>query len=151
MIRGAREEENGGEGESERKETAREEAPARSSVGQRRRARRGSGGELGSGELDPINQSDQLAIKDPVDLDSGIDYGVVERVVREDELRPQPDNTWDPPFERAKFFLKLESGKKVKALDAIEEVLVTYAFRESLNSLLRKCITNLLRKFIRII
>ncbi|KAK9104511.1 hypothetical protein Scep_021355 [Stephania cephalantha] len=71
--------------------------------------------------------------------------------LREDELRPRPDNTWDPPFERAKNLLKLESSKKVKALDTIEEVLVTDAFEESSNSLLRKCITNLLRKFIRII
>ncbi|KAK9162819.1 hypothetical protein Syun_003721 [Stephania yunnanensis] len=51
------------EGRTERVSDRREEAPARawrattaSSAGQRWRARRDNGGELGGGEFDPINQ-----------------------------------------------------------------------------------------------
>ncbi|KAK9168852.1 hypothetical protein Syun_000992 [Stephania yunnanensis] len=65
----------------------------------------------------------------------------------EAELRPRPDNTWDPTSERAKKLLKLESGEKVEALDAKEEVLVTDAFGDSSDSYLRKCVTNLPRKW----
>ncbi|KAK9083037.1 hypothetical protein Scep_029508 [Stephania cephalantha] len=43
--------------------------------------RQGRAGKGGDATIE-VDMGDQLANKDPVDLDPGIDYGVVERVVR---------------------------------------------------------------------
>ncbi|XVE79741.1 hypothetical protein DITRI_Ditri14bG0081200 [Diplodiscus trichospermus] len=43
----------------------------------------------------------------------------------EEELRPRPDNTWDPTSERAKKALKGENGEKLAAKEEEESVMMT--------------------------
>ncbi|KAF8394987.1 hypothetical protein HHK36_018926 [Tetracentron sinense] len=66
----------------------------------------------------------------------------------EEELRPRPDNSWDPTSERAKKLMKSENGEKIDSLDAREDVLMaTDAFSESSNPGLEKCFVHLPRKW----
>lgn len=80
----------------------------------------------------------------------------------EEELRPRPDNTWDPTSERAKKALKTETGEK---RDVTEGIMITEAFVDdevdggdgfASNHALSKCLVHLpgkwnsekLRKFL---
>ncbi|KAF5183867.1 Zinc finger ccch domain-containing protein [Thalictrum thalictroides] len=68
----------------------------------------------------------------------------------EAELRPRPDNSWDPTSERAKKVLKSEKiEEKIEVLEAREDVLMmTDAVVDSTeNPGLNKCLVNLPRKW----
>ncbi|CAM8961531.1 unnamed protein product [Rhodiola kirilowii] len=69
----------------------------------------------------------------------------------EEELRPRPDNTWDPTSERAKKMMKAEDGSKVEAVDEVDEsVAMTEAFgddEDGADPELRKCLVHLPRKW----
>lgn len=76
----------------------------------------------------------------------------------EEELRPRPDNTWDPTSERAKKAMKLaeedEGEKECKETDKEEEIMMTDAFAEDgdgedgcLDPSLSKCLMNLPRRW----
>ncbi|PIA34532.1 hypothetical protein AQUCO_03700068v1 [Aquilegia coerulea] len=68
----------------------------------------------------------------------------------EAELRPRPDNSWDPTSERAKKILKSEKiEEKVEVLEAREDVLImTDAVLDSTEDPgLNKCLVNLPRKW----
>ncbi|KAI3791447.1 hypothetical protein L2E82_05216 [Cichorium intybus] len=66
----------------------------------------------------------------------------------EEELRPRPDNTWDPTSERAKK-LKLENEDRDKADERDEEVMMTERISEDgcSESALDKCLVNLPMKW----
>lgn len=66
----------------------------------------------------------------------------------EEELRPRPDNTWDPTSERAKKALKTETGEKCSVS---EDVMMTEAVVDGddydSNHALSKCLVHLPRKW----
>ncbi|WVZ02736.1 hypothetical protein V8G54_023542 [Vigna mungo] len=66
----------------------------------------------------------------------------------EEELRPRPDNTWDPTSERAKKALKTETGEKCSVS---EDVMMTEAVVDGddydSNQALSKCLVHLPRKW----
>jgi len=66
----------------------------------------------------------------------------------EEELRPRPDNTWDPTSERAKKALKTETGEKCAVS---EDVMMTEAVVDDddygSNHALSKCLVHLPRKW----
>lgn len=66
----------------------------------------------------------------------------------EEELRPRPDNTWDPTSERAKK-LKLENEDRDKADERDDEVMMTETISEDgcSESALDKCLVNLPMKW----
>ncbi|KAA8544035.1 hypothetical protein F0562_021788 [Nyssa sinensis] len=63
----------------------------------------------------------------------------------EEELRPRPDNSWDPTSERAKKLLKSEDGDKSEGSNSRDDdVLMTDALADdSSDSALAKCLVNL--------
>jgi tRNA (uracil-5-)-methyltransferase len=70
----------------------------------------------------------------------------------EDELRPRPDNTWDPTSERAKKLMKSTDEDKSRGsdIDGEDEVLMTESIGEdcSSDSALQKCLVNLPMRWI---
>jgi len=66
----------------------------------------------------------------------------------EEELRPRPDNTWDPTSERAKKALKTETGEKCAVS---EDVMMTEAVVDGddcgSDQALSKCLVHLPRKW----
>ncbi|XP_010253649.1 PREDICTED: zinc finger CCCH domain-containing protein 24 isoform X2 [Nelumbo nucifera] len=65
----------------------------------------------------------------------------------EEELRPRPDNSWDPTSERAKKLLKTENEEKNETSDAEVNVLMTDAFVDSSDPARDKCVVHLPRKW----
>ncbi|XP_026415262.1 zinc finger CCCH domain-containing protein 24-like isoform X2 [Papaver somniferum] len=67
----------------------------------------------------------------------------------EEELRPRPDNSWDPTSERAKKIMKLENGDNIVGKDDVrEDVFMPDALVDSLDPSLDKCLLNLPKKWI---
>lgn len=65
----------------------------------------------------------------------------------EAELRPRPDNTWDPTSERVKKILKEENGEESKGVEE-RDVMMTDALEgDDLDGALAKCLVNLPMKW----
>ncbi|CAM8879173.1 unnamed protein product [Rhodiola kirilowii] len=99
----------------------------------------------GDGGLGEKRKRDELLRRRTAALMLVIRYGRLE------ELRPRPDNTWDPTSERAKKMMKAEDGNKVEAVDEVDEsVAMTEAFGDDEHGAdpeLRKCLVHLPRKW----
>ncbi|KAL6967269.1 hypothetical protein U1Q18_033073 [Sarracenia purpurea var. burkii] len=66
----------------------------------------------------------------------------------EEELRPRPDNSWDPTSERVKKLLKSEDGDKSKPLEVVGDIMMTDALDgDSSDPALSKCLVNLPMKW----
>ncbi|KAL5998380.1 hypothetical protein ACLOJK_009320 [Asimina triloba] len=69
----------------------------------------------------------------------------------EAELRPRPDNSWDPTSERAKKLLKSDNGEKVRATpEVVEDVLLSVPLSDNADALdtgLSRCIVHLPRRW----
>lgn len=69
----------------------------------------------------------------------------------EDELRPRPDNSWDPTSERAKKMMRKDEEDMSKVVDEVNDgVAMTEAFgddEDGADPELRKCLVHLPRKW----